>query len=110
VTAPTPYENISPDQTLLRDQLALDRTTLANERTLLAYVRTAMALFLTGASAMHLHSFQITPAYGPLVYDFVGWAFIIVGAATLLTGYVRYRRIRRAILRSSGGYAANAAA
>jgi len=41
------YEGVKPDQLILRDHLALDRTELANERTLLAYIRTSLALFLT---------------------------------------------------------------
>jgi putative membrane protein len=45
-----PYSKIDPDDMILRDHLAFDRTVLANERTLLAYLRTAIALLASGAT------------------------------------------------------------
>ena len=93
-----PYEGTPESQQILRDQLALDRTTLANERTLLAYVRTSLALFLTGVSAMHLPGFQTTPAAEAWLYELAGWLFVALSAITLANGYLRYRRVRRQIL------------
>jgi hypothetical protein len=43
------YSNLHPNDMILRDHLAYDRTVLANERTLLAYIRTSIALFTMGA-------------------------------------------------------------
>jgi putative membrane protein len=77
------------DRLVLRDHLALGRTTLANERTLLGYVRTALALAVVGASAL---KFFESPALLVL-----GWAFLAAGAATLLIGLRRYWRMTRHI-------------
>lgn len=51
-----PYSKINPDDMILRDHLAYDRTLLANETTLLAYLRTAMALLAAGATLFRLLS------------------------------------------------------
>lgn len=51
-----PYSKINPDDMILRDHLAYDRTILANETTLLAYLRTAMALLAAGATLFRLYS------------------------------------------------------
>ncbi len=42
------YKDVNPDNLIVRDLLALDRTRLANERTFLAYLRTFFA-FAAGA-------------------------------------------------------------
>lgn len=39
-------------ETLVRDQLARQRTELANERTLLSYIRTALGFFIVGVPAV----------------------------------------------------------
>lgn len=91
------YEEVKPEQMILRDHLALDRTELANERTLLAYVRTAMALFLTGFSAMHLPSFSPNLTFEDLVYQTLGWALVAAALFVMGAGWVRYRRVKARI-------------
>ena len=49
-----PYSKINPDDMILRDHLAYDRTVLANERTLLSYLRTAIALLAAGATLVKI--------------------------------------------------------
>ena len=49
-----PYSKINPDEMILRDHLAYDRTVLANERTFLAYLRTAIALLAAGGTLVKL--------------------------------------------------------
>jgi putative membrane protein len=93
----TYYDGVKPDQLILRDHLALDRTELANERTLLAYIRTALALFLTGFSALHLPAFNGDLAFEDLAYELFGWALVAAAGLTLVIGYVRYRRVMRRI-------------
>ena len=88
------YDEVAPDQLILRDQLALDRTELANERTLLAYIRTALALFLTGFSAMHLPAFNQNLAFEDLAYELFGWVLVVAAVVTLIVGWVRYRRVQ----------------
>jgi len=49
-----PYSKINPDDMILRDHLAYDRTVLANERTLLSYLRTAIALLAAGTTLVKI--------------------------------------------------------
>ena len=99
----TYYDDVKPDQMILRDHLALDRTELANERTLLAYIRTALALFLTGFSAMHLPAFNDELALEDLVYQLFGWALVAAAVAALVIGWVRYRRVMIRIAAAEDG-------
>jgi putative membrane protein len=81
-----------PDELILRDQLALDRTRLANERTLLAYIRTAFMLLVAGATALKL--FVDTPGV-----VFTAWLFIGLGICTTIFGTSRFMAMRQAINR-----------
>jgi putative membrane protein len=83
-------EVLNPDELILRDRLALDRTRLANERTLLAYVRTAFMLLVAGATALKL--FVDTPAV-----VITAWLFIALGTSVGLFGAWRFVVMRRRI-------------
>jgi putative membrane protein len=82
------YEDVKPDELILRDRLALDRTHLANERTLLAYVRTAFMLIAAGATAI-----KALPDDRLIVAT--GWALLACGLLVALFGAWRFRTIRR---------------
>jgi putative membrane protein len=82
------YEGCKPDELILRDRLALDRTHLANERTLLAYVRTAFMLIAAGATAI-----KALPDDRLIVAT--GWALLASGLAVVFFGAWRFRTIRR---------------
>jgi inner membrane protein YidH len=77
-------------ETILRDQLALERTRLANERTLLAYVRTSFMLIVSGATALKV--FADTP--GVVITAVL---FIVLGAFAGLFGAWRFVSVRRQI-------------
>jgi putative membrane protein len=77
-------------ETILRDQLALERTRLANERTLLAYVRTSFMLIVSGATALKV--FADTPGV-----VFTAVLFIVLGAFAGLFGAWRFVSVRRQI-------------
>ena len=78
-----------PDQPILRDRLALDRTKLANERTLLAYLRTALVLVLSGVTLVKL----LPKDPGMIALAFV---LLVIGIATGTVGGVRcYTTARR---------------
>jgi len=51
---PFPYHRFEPNDLILRDVLAIDRTFMANQRTLLGFQRTALTLLLAGVSLMKL--------------------------------------------------------
>lgn len=85
-----PYDGVG-EELILRDHLAAGRTALANERTFLAYVRTALALFAAGVTLVHF--------FDSVWLDIVGWAFVPIGAGTMLIGAVRYRRMKARITR-----------
>jgi putative membrane protein len=78
-----------PDDTLIRDRLALIRTVLANERTFLAYLRTSLALLATGVTAIHFIPNQASTWSGVLL--------VALGFSCLIYGAVRFRFIRHDI-------------
>ncbi|MCB9679285.1 MAG: DUF202 domain-containing protein [Alphaproteobacteria bacterium] len=81
------------DTLILRDVLALDRTSLANERTLLAYVRTAVGLIAGGIGLT-----QLMPDTWAMI---VGGLSTIVGTATLVIGIWRFVAIQSHIRRET---------
>lgn len=86
------YKKFPEKELILRDHLALDRTTLANERTFLAYVRTALTLFVAGVSLIQffdIHNVRIA-----------GLVMIPLGFVVLAVGWFKYKKIKRRI----GGY------
>ena len=92
--AENPYEKFDKSELILRDELAIDRTTLANERTLLAYERTALTLIIAGLTFLHFIE------AGSL--RIVGLIAIPVGVATGLYGVIRFLRMKRMIKSSRG--------
>ncbi|MEX0611820.1 MAG: DUF202 domain-containing protein [Pirellulales bacterium] len=87
-----PGDPSDPDEFILRDHLALDRTRLANERTLLAYVRTALMLLVAGATAVKFVG--ETPSV-----VVTGWVFVVLGVFVAVLGTRRFVTMRRAINR-----------
>jgi putative membrane protein len=84
------YEDMSPEELILRDRLALDRTHLANERTLLAYVRTAFMLVVAGGTAI-----KALPDDRLVVMT--GWLLLATGLAVSALGAWRFTAMRRRI-------------
>jgi putative membrane protein len=89
----SPYSECEPEQLILRDHLAIDRTVLANERTLLAYLRTALAILVVGASLIKFFHAE--------VYEIIGWALLPLGVGVIVFGAVRFRRTA-ACIRAAG--------
>ena len=85
-----PYEPFGREQLLLRDYLALDRTSMANERTVLAYIRTALAMLIVGGTMLHVFTDNL-----PL--RLVAFAFIVLGVMTTVIGAIRFEKTRRSI-------------
>lgn len=87
-----PYADIDTSRLILRDHLAIDRTVLSNQNTFLAYIRTALTFVIAGLTFIKF--FQI-PA---IVY--LGWAFLPIGVATFVVGFIRYNRLRMKLARA----------
>jgi putative membrane protein len=88
------YENLTSEDLILRDRLAIDRTHLANERTLLAYARTAFMLVIAGATAI-----KALPDDRLIVAT--GWALLACGLVVALFGAWRFRTIRLRVQRNA---------
>ena len=87
-----PYSEFNPDDLILRDHLAIDRTILANERTFLAYIRTALTLLVLGASFVRF--------FDSMTLEIVGWMFVPAAIAVFLWGTWRYRMMAGLIRRT----------
>jgi putative membrane protein len=88
------YERFKPEEMILRDHLALDRTHLANERTLLAYIRTAFMLVIAGATGIKAFSDDRLVVVS-------GWALLACGLAMGLFGAWRFATERKRIKSAS---------
>ena len=85
---------------ILRDHLAIDRTTMANERTFLSYVRTSVALLLTGLSALHFPYMGLETSAPAALYETAGWIFSAASGVVLVIGWRRYWLFRKQIQRA----------
>lgn len=75
--------------TVLRDQLARQRTELANERTLLSYIRTALGFFAVGIPAVWWLE--------GVVIQSLGVVSLVMGAVFLGVGVRRFLVIKTGI-------------
>ncbi len=75
------------EKIILRDFLALERTTLANERTLFAYIRTSLYLILGGIAFLKMESLQTIQW---LAYLSFGISFLMI-----VYGLIRYFKLKR---------------
>jgi len=72
---------------ILRDFLAIERTTLANERTLFSYVRSGLYLSLAGIAILQLEGFET-----------IKWlAYVLFALSLFLSffGLVRYQILQK---------------
>ncbi len=79
-----PFE--TKENIILRDFLALERTTLANERTLFSYIRTSLYLILGGIALIQLEEFANLIWAGYLAFG--------ISVFLLVYGAVRYLVLR----------------
>ena len=93
-----PYQRFNPEDLILRDELAIDRTLLANERTFLAYLRSGIALILAGVSFI-----QFAQADW---FKIVGVLCLPAGLITMAIGAVRYRKMNSQIAAARKQHAA----
>ena len=79
--------NVDPNELIIRDHLAVDRTALANERTLLAYARTALAFAAGGAGLIKIWPLTVIIVFGSIL--------ITIGVITLIIGMYRFFKTRK---------------
>lgn len=79
------FEN--KEDIILRDFLALERTTLANERTLFSYIRTSLYLTLGGIAILKLKNFE------PL--NWVAYVLFGISLFLIVFGIIRYQILQR---------------
>lgn len=78
--------------TLLKDQLAWERTRLANERTFLSYIRTSLYFLVGGVALITVKSLDNTMI--------PGIAAVVFSGMLITTGTYRYIRMRSKLKRS----------
>lgn len=83
------YQNYAASDMILRDHLALERTTLANESTLLAYIRTAVGLLAAGGSIIQF----LSGAFSVLA----GTVCVVIGFLVLIVGVNRYFQMKNTL-------------
>lgn len=79
------------EEIILRDFLALERTTLANERTLFAYIRTSLYLILAGIAFIELEKFE--------TFKWLGYTLFSISSFLILFGIVRYFKLRKKLFK-----------
>ena len=85
------YSRIDTSKIELRDFLATDRTRLANQNTLLSYIRTSLTMLVAGLSMIRFFESRVIAV--------IGAALLPIAMATIIVGYVRYRRMRLSLSR-----------
>lgn len=79
------YQN--KEKIILRDYLALERTTMANQRTLYAVLRTAIYLVLAGIAFLTLETFTHL--------HWIGYILFGISGLMVLFGSIRYFSLRK---------------
>lgn len=83
------YQN--KEKIILRDFLALERTTLANERTLFSYIRTSLYLILGGIGLIQLEDFENV--------KWVGFFALGLSLFLIVFGLVRFFKLRNKLMK-----------
>jgi putative membrane protein len=78
--------DITNNDLILREKLAIERTRLANDRTLLSFIRTSLYFGIAGVSIDTV----LSVAYGWIME--IG--FVVISLLLLVIGIFRYRRVR----------------
>lgn len=72
---------------ILRDFLALERTTLANERTLFAYLRSGVYMFIAGFAFLELKQF--------LDLVWLSYFLFFLSLVLFIYGFIRYSILKK---------------
>ncbi len=80
-----PFE--TREKIILRDYLAMQRTTLANERTLFSYIRTSLYLVIGGIGLLKLEDFASLA--------WLGYVALTISGLMIFYGILRFFMLRR---------------
>lgn len=78
------FEN--KEKIILRDFLAMERTSLANERTLFSYIRASLYMLIAGVAITEYEGFT---SFSWLSYVVFGLSLVLI-----FIGVIRYRRLK----------------
>lgn len=84
------YDIKKPEDIILRDYLARDRTELAVERTFLSYIRTAIGVFSAGAGCVKL----INDSH---ILYYIGYLLLVASPVIALLGFIRYYQLKKKV-------------
>lgn len=79
------FEN--KEKIILRDYLAMERTSLANERTLFAYIRASLYLSIAGVAILEYEGFA--------TFSWLSYAIFGISLMLIFIGFYRFHRLRR---------------
>lgn len=85
IPSPKRFEN--REKIILRDFLAMERTSLANERTLFSYIRASLYMGIGGVAILEYEGFA---TFSWLSYVVFGLSLILI-----IIGLFRYRRLKK---------------
>lgn len=85
IPSPKKFEN--KEKIILRDFLAMERTSLANERTLFSYIRASLYMAIGGVAILEYEGFA---TFSWLSYAVFGLSFILI-----FIGIFRFRRLKK---------------
>lgn len=79
------------DEIILRDYLALERTSLSNERTMLSYIRSALYFIVGGVALIKLEGFR--------KLRILGYISLALALAFALVGIIRFLIMKQRLKR-----------
>ncbi len=85
IPSPKRFEN--REKIILRDFLAMERTSLANERTLFSYIRASLYMGIGGVAILEYEGFA---TFSWLSYVVFGLSLVLI-----FIGLFRYRRLKK---------------
>lgn len=84
---PNPKKFENKEKIILRDFLAMERTSLANERTLFSYIRASLYMGIGGVAIVEYEGFA---SFSWLAYTVFGLSGLLI-----FIGIFRYRRLKK---------------
>ncbi|GGD95415.1 DUF202 domain-containing protein [Planktosalinus lacus] len=85
IPSPKKFEN--KEKIILRDFLAMERTSLANERTLFSYIRASLYMAIGGVAILEYEGFA--------TFSWLSYAVFVLSLILIFIGVFRYRRLKK---------------